>query len=170
MKKIFILSAAALMLAACQSGSAPKNAHMKSAGTPAGESCKVIRGDTAGGGKNIIYRCSNGQAAINAAIADGVLESGIPVSFGGGGVPVANGQGLVTRQAANGVGKSDSEACERARINAARKFQQTAGKLGGRSVTGFHSYFDKQPLQGGQYDCQAGSFHVRVVMRANVVR
>ena len=85
MKKIFILSAAALMLAACQSGSAPKNAHLKSAGTPAGESCKVIRGDTAGGGKNIIYRCSNGQAAINAAIADGALESGIPVSFGGGG-------------------------------------------------------------------------------------
>ena len=164
MKKILILSAAALMLAACQSGSAPKNAHMKSADTPAGESCKVIRGDTAGGGKNIIYRCSNGQAAINAATAAGVLESGIPVSFGGGGVPVANGQGLVTHQAANGVGKSD------ALINAARKFQQAAGKLGGRGVTGFHSYFDKQPLQGGQYDCQAGSFHVRVVMRANVVR
>lgn len=106
---------------------------MKSAGTPAGESHKVILGDTAGGSKNIIYHCSNGQAA-------------------------------------NGVGKSDSEACERALINAARKFQQAAGKLGGRGVTGFHSYFDKQPLQGGQYDCQAGSFHVRVVMRANVVR
>ncbi|HFC6718176.1 TPA: excinuclease [Neisseria meningitidis] len=147
------------MLAVCQSGSAPKNAHTASPGTPAGESCKVIRGDTAGSGKNIIYRCCNGQAAINAAIADGVLESGIPVSFGGGGVPVAN-----------GIGKSDSEAYERALINAARKFQQTAGKLGGRGVTGFHSYFDKQPLQGGQYDCQAGSFHVRVVMRANVVR
>ncbi|KLS66090.1 hypothetical protein M739_01340, partial [Neisseria gonorrhoeae MIA_2011_05-16] len=55
------------MLAACQSGRALKNAHTASAGTPAGESCKVIRGDTAGGGKNIIYRCSNGQAAINAA-------------------------------------------------------------------------------------------------------
>lgn len=169
MKKILILSAAALMLAACQSSRAPKNAHTASSDTPAGESCKVIRGDTAGSGKNIIYRCSNGQAAINAAIAGGVLESGIPVSFGGG-VPVANGRNLVTRQAANGVGKSDSEACERALINAARKFQQTAGKLGGRSVTGFQSYFDKQPLQGGQYDCQAGSFHVRVVMRANVVR
>ncbi|WP_160336965.1 excinuclease [Neisseria meningitidis] len=165
MKKIFILSAAALMLAACQS-----SVHTVSAGTPGGESCKVIRGDTAGSGKNIIYRCSNGQAAINAATAAGVLESGIPVSFGGGGVPVANGRNLVTRQAANGVGKSDSEACERALINAARKFQQTAGKLGGRGVTGFHSYLDKQPLQGGQYDCQAGSFHVRVVMRANVVR
>nr|MDT0526813.1 hypothetical protein [Streptomyces sp. DSM 41633] len=112
---------------------------------------------------------SNGQAAINAATAAGVLESGIPVSFGGG-VPVANGRNLVTRQAANGVGKSDSEACEHALINAARKFQQTAGKLGGRSVTGFHSYFGKQSLQGGQYDCQAGSFHVRAVMRANVVR
>ncbi|HEZ3879942.1 TPA: excinuclease, partial [Neisseria meningitidis] len=98
------------MLAACQSGSAPKNAHTASPGTPAGESCKVIRGDTAGSGKNIIYRCCNGQAAINAAIADGVLESGIPVSFGGGGVPVANGRNLVTRQAANGIGKSDSEA------------------------------------------------------------
>ncbi|HGO7895394.1 TPA: excinuclease, partial [Neisseria meningitidis] len=119
------------MLAVCQSGSAPKNAHTASAGTPAGESCKVIRDDTAGSGKNIIYRCCNGQAAINAAIADGVLESGIPVSFGGGGVPVANGRNLVTRQAANGVGKSDSEACEHALINAARKFQQTAGKLGG---------------------------------------
>ncbi|EPI8121931.1 excinuclease [Neisseria gonorrhoeae] len=157
------------MLAACQSGRALKNAHTASAGTPAGESCKVIRGDTAGGGKNIIYRCSNGQAAINAATAAGVLESRIPVSFGGG-VPVANGRNLVTRQAANGVGKSDSETCEHALINAARKFQQTAGKLGGRSVTGFHSYFGKQSLQGGQYDCQAGSFHVRAVMRANVVR
>lgn len=133
------------MLAACQSGRALKNAHTASAGTPAGESCKVIRGDTAGGGKNIIYRCSNGQAAINAATAAGVLESGIPVSFGGG-VPVANGRNLVTRQAANGVGKSDSEACEHALINAARKFQQTAGKLGGRSVTGFHSYFVWQAI------------------------
>ncbi len=119
--------------------------------------------------QNIIYRCSNGQAAINAAIADGVLESGIPVSFGGGAYRLQT-AGIVTRQAANGVGKSDSEACEHALINAARKFQQTAGKLGGRSVARFHSYFDKQPLQGGQYDCQTGSFHVRVVMRANVVR
>ncbi len=94
MKKILILSAAALMLAACQSSRAPKNAHTASSDTPAGESCKVIRGDTAGSGKNIIYRCSNGQAAINAAIAGGVLESGIPVSFGGGGVPVANTAGI----------------------------------------------------------------------------
>lgn len=170
MKALLASTLAVFLLTACQSRAVETHPNASETASKSNGSCKVIRGDTSGGGKNIIYRCSNAQAVLNAATAQGILKSSIPVSFGSGGTPVTKGQGLVTRQAANGVGKSDSDTCERALINAASKFQDTAAKLGGSRVTGFHSYFDRKPLHGGQYDCQAGTFHARVVMRADVVR
>ena len=92
----------------------------------------------------------------------------MPVSFGGGGrVIQAN---LSTRQAANASNKSDEAACERAFINAAHKFQETAQARGGSRVSNFHSYYNRQVLRGGQYDCEVGTFHARVVMRGDIAR
>ena len=92
----------------------------------------------------------------------------VPVSFGGGGSVVQS--NLITRQAANATGKSDEAACERAFINAAHKFQATAQSRNANRVSNFHSYYNRKILRGGQYDCEVGTFHARVVMRGDIAR
>ena len=76
----------------------------------------------------------------------------------------------ITRQAANATGKSDEAACERAFINAAHKFQATAQSRNANRVSNFHSYYNRKILRGGQYDCEVGTFHARVVMRGDIAR
>ena len=107
-------------------------------------------------------------AVLASEEAKSLLNPSVPVSFGGGGrVIQAN---LSTRQAANASNKSDEAACERAFINAAHKFQETAQARGGSLVSNFHSYYNRQVLRGGQYDCEVGTFHARVVMRGDIAR
>lgn len=129
--------------------------------------CRVTREDTPGGGRNVLLRC-DGRRVLNTDEAKRLLMSDVPVSFGRSGGVIAS--GLTTRQAANAANKSDEAACERAFINAVRKFQETARSRGGNRVSNFHSYFDRQPLSGGQYVCQVGTFHARVVMRGDIAR
>lgn len=130
--------------------------------------CHVVRGDTAARGRNVLYRC-NGHAVLNSAQARAVLDAGIPVSFGSSGHAVR--RNLISRQAGSAAGsKSDETACERAFINAAKRFQDAARKHGANRVSNFHSYFDRKVLRGGTYECEAGSFHARVVMRGDVAR
>lgn len=157
-------------LSACQSTSSSKVDTASSAtSNNAGNRgiCQQVRGDTSSGGRNVLYRC-NGQAVLNSSEAQSVLSGGANVSFSAGGSVIQS--NLITRQAANRVGKSDEDTCVRAFINAAKKFQETTAKHGGSRVTNFHSYYDKQPLSGGQYHCEVGTFHGRVVMRGNVAR
>lgn len=97
-----------------------------------------------------------------------LLNPSVPVSFGGGGSVVQS--NLITRQAANATGKSDEAACERAFINAAHKFQATAQSRNANRVSNFHSYYNRKILHGGQYDCEVGTFHARVVMRGDIAR
>ena len=124
-------------------------------------------GDSSSGGRNVLYRCS-GSAVLNSAEAQSILGSGARVSFANeGSVIKAN---LTTRQAANRVGHSDEQTCVRAFLNAAKKFQETAAKNGGHRVTHLHSYLNKNALSGGQYECEVGTFHGRVLMRANIAR
>ena len=66
--------------------------------------------------------------------------------------------------------KSDKTACERAFINAAHKFQATAQSRNANRVSNFHSYYNRKILHGGQYDCEVGTFHARVVMRGDIAR
>ena len=88
--------------------------------------------------------------------------------------PTASGRviesGLTTRQAANATGRSDEVACQRAFINAAHKFQETAAKRGATRVSNFHSIYDRKPMHGGQYDCEVGTFHARVVFKGDLAR
>lgn len=154
--------AAVFALGACANRAAPDSPQQQASGH-----CRLLQGDTGGAGRKVVYRC-NGQAILNSAEAKAVLDPSVTVSFGGGGAVIKN--DLITRQAANRVGKTDSATCERALLNAAKKFQETALKHGGRRVSDFHSYYDRKTLKGGQFDCEVGSFHGRVVMKGDVAR
>ena len=161
MKSRQIMLAAAIVaafgLAGCQNNRAPDNSGNQGSRTEA-------RRD---GGRKVVYRCS-GRAVMASDEAKRLLNPSVPVSFGGSGrVIQAN---LSTRQAANASNQSDEAACERAFINAAHKFQETAQARGGSRVSNFHSYYNRQVLRGGQYDCEVGTFHARVVMRGDIAR
>lgn len=165
---------ALIALSACQStsngsrSSATDNSSSSGSGKTASSGiCQQARGDTGGGGRNVLYLC-NGNTVLNSAEAQSILSGGAKVSFAGGGSAIRS--NLITRQAANRVGNTDEQTCVRAFINAAKKLQETSAKLGGSRVTNFHSYYDRKPSSGGQYYCEVGTFHGRVVMRGNVVR
>ena len=191
-RKIMLAAAivAAFGLAGCQNNRAPENtdsqaSHAESSRTGSsrnetarsnpnataqttGRVCRLLQDDDPNrGGRKVVYRC-NGRAVLASEEAKSLLNPSVPVSFGGGGrVIQAN---LSTRQAANASNKSDEAACERAFINAAHKFQETAQARGANRVTNFHSYYNRQVLRGGQYDCEVGTFHARVVMRGDIAR
>lgn len=164
---------AALALAACANhssngttASAPSQTSVKPVQHTANETCRMIRDDAPGRGRNVLYRC-DGRAVLNSAEGRAVLAGGAKIEFGGSGA-VLNRKGLISRQAANRVGKSDSETCERAYLNAAKKFQGTAAQYGGNRVIRFHSFYNRKPLHGGQYECEVGTFHGRVVMKGDI--
>ncbi|MDK4573680.1 hypothetical protein [Kingella kingae] len=161
-----LIAVATLALNACQSNGGSKGTDSSSSASSKGV-CQQVRGDTSGGGRNVLYRC-NGNAVLNSAEAQSILSGGARVQFDSADSVIK--AGLITRQSANRVGKSDEETCERAFINAAKKFQDTAAKHGGSRVGNFHSYLDRKPLSGGQYMCEVGTFHGRVVMRGDIAR
>lgn len=129
--------------------------------------CREVRGDTAGRGRNVLLRC-DGRRLMATEEARRLIHPDVSVHFGRSGRVIA--AGLTTRQSANASNRSDEAACERAFINAVRKFQETARSRGGSRVSNFHSYFDRQPMSGGQYMCQVGTWHARVVMRGDIAR
>ena len=133
-----------------------------------GHMCQLLQDDNPNrGGRKVVYRC-NGRAVLASDEAKRLLNPSVPVSFGGSGSVVQS--NLITRQAANATGKSDEAACERAFINAAHKFQATAQSRNAKRVSNFHSYYNRKILHGGQYDCEVGTFHARVVMRGDIAR
>ncbi|WP_107854264.1 hypothetical protein [Neisseria elongata] len=169
---------AAFGLAGCNSNRAPDNSGADSHRTETratggntkttGHVCQLLQDDNPNrGGRKVVYRC-NGRAVLASDEAKRLLNPSVPVSFGGGGSVVQS--NLITRQAANATGKSDEAACERAFINAAHKFQATAQSRNANRVSNFHSYYNRKILHGGQYDCEVGTFHARVVMRGDIAR
>ena len=167
---------AAFGLAGCNSNRAPDNSGADSHRTETratggntkttGHVCQLLQDDNPNrGGRKVVYRC-NGRAVLASDEAKRLLNPSVPVSFGGGGSVVQS--NLITRQAANATGKSDEAACERAFINAAHKFQATAQSRNANRVSNFHSYYNRKILRGGQYDCEVGTFHARVVMRGDI--
>ena len=169
---------AAFGLAGCNSNRTPDNGGTDSHHTETrttggntkttGHMCQLLQDDNPNrGGRKVVYRC-NGRAVLASDEAKRLLNPSVPVSFGGGGSVVQS--NLITRQAANATGKSDEAACERAFINAAHKFQATAQSRNANRVSNFHSYYNRKILHGGQYDCEVGTFHARVVMRGDIAR
>ena len=169
---------AAFGLAGCNSNRAPDNGGTNSHHTETratggntkttGRVRQLLQDDNPNrGGRKVVYRC-NGRAVLASDEAKRLLNPSVPVSFGGSGSVVQS--NLITRQAANATGKSDETACERAFINAAHKFQATAQSRNANRVSNFHSYYNRKILRGGQYDCEVGTFHARVVMRGDIAR
>lgn len=162
--------AAAFALAACGGNNSGNHAAADGDGVKMSETpaCHVIRPDTDGGGRNVILRCS-GRQVMASAEAQKHIDPAVRIHFGKGGGKVIKAD-IETRQAANATGKSDDAACQRAFINAVVKFQKTAQKMGGTGVSHFRSYLDRNTLQNGEYDCQVGTFHARVLMKGSIVR
>ena len=169
---------AAFGLAGCNSNRAPDNGgtdshHTETRATggntkTTGRVGQLLQDDNPNrGGRKVVYRC-NGRAVLASDEAKRLLNPSVPVSFSGSGSVVQS--NLITRQAANATGKSDEAACERAFINAAHKFQATAQSRNANRVSNFHSYYNRKILHGGQYDCEVGTFHARVVMRGDIAR
>ncbi|UOP04655.1 excinuclease [Conchiformibius kuhniae] len=169
-RPLLLAACAALGLGACQSKgsqSAPSGTTASASAERHSGACRQVRGDTASGGRNVLYRC-DGRTVLASADARAILAGGANIQFGGGSSVIKG--GLTTRQAARRLGKSDEAACERAYISAAKKFQETAAKLGGSRVSNFQSYLDKRTLGGGQYECEVGTFHARVLIKGDVAR
>ena len=163
---------AACVLAACGSTSTPSQSEQQTAGhtrsaAASSSTCRMTKSDAPGAGRKVVYRC-DGRAVLASAEAKSVLNGGADIHFGSAGAAVKS--GLITRQAARRFGTSDEAACERAYLNAAKKFQEVARAHGGTKVANFQSYLDKKAISGGQYECEVGTFHGRVVIRADVVR
>jgi len=69
----------------------------------------------------------------------------------------------------NAVGKSDDVSCRRAVLSALIQFHDRAIQLGGNAVinmTGFSNIKDND----GEYECRAGGFVTRVLLRGTVVK
>lgn len=177
LKKLSMVVALTLALTACQTTTPNNTEHQRKhqkentvkqeksqqTGKQTGKQtgiCREISSDKPGDGRNVLYRC-NGQLLLQQPEAKAILNASIPVSFGSGGR-------LTTRQSANAFGKDDEEACKRAFINAIAKFQRIAEKEGKRRISGVNSNLNHKLLTNGQYDCAAGTFHARVLIRATL--
>lgn len=114
-----------------------------------------------GKGQNDGYMCS-ASAALNSAEAQELLNPAIKVSYGSTG-----GKTLVSRQVANAVGKTPEETCQRAFLNAVKRFESTAQKQGAKSIR-LVSYFDKQTKGGSEYECHIGTWNSRVVLKGSL--
>ena len=154
-KSHFVLPAlivAAFAVSGCKNSQSPEDgarsdSHSsqsdKASKQTSGRYCRLLKDDDPGRkGRKVVYRC-DGRAVMASEEAKQLLEPGIPVSFAGGG---------------------------RAFINAAHKFQETAAKRGATRVSNFHSIYDRKPMHGGQYDCEVGTFHARVVFKGDLAR
>lgn len=162
LRTILPLSAIVLLAACGGNNTAGDNAALDN-----GAHCRVIQPDDAKGGRNVILRCS-GRAVMASAEMQKYIDPSVRINFGKGGKVIK--ADIETRQAANATGRSDAVACQRAFINAVVKFQKTAKKMGGTGVSHFRSYLDRNTLSDGEYDCQVGTFHARVLMKGSVVR
>lgn len=169
MKKLnaLLLSSCVLALTACanQGSNAPKSENSPQAATKAasganacrsiGEGRKVRESD-----KNDGYMCK-ASVALNSAEAKEVLSPNIRVSYGS-----TSGQTNVSRQIANAVGKTPDETCQRAFLNAVKRFQSTATRYKKNSVR-LVSYFDKKTIGGSEYECHIGTWNSRVVLKGS---
>lgn len=76
-----------------------------------------------------------------------------------------------SRQATNGVGKSDANACVWAALGALKKMKADAIARGGRAVEGIVSFVDGADFSStSEFKCISGFTNSRVYFRGTVVR
>lgn len=154
-----LISTITLMLAICLAGCAGKQI------STSGQYCQAQKEDGSGAGRKVVLLC-DGSRVLASTEAQALLDPSITISFTPNGKVIKGDD--ITRQSANRVGKSDEDTCLRAFINAAHKFQVNAQKLGGSKVSNFYSYYERKALKNGQFECEVGTFHGRVVMKGDI--
>ncbi|MGF6147917.1 Uncharacterised protein [Kingella potus] len=170
--RVLLLSAAvALSACASQGGSSgassasderetARSAPAERRAAPAdGTICRSI-GSVAGKGKNDAYMCK-ASAVLNSAEAREVLDPSIRVSYGS-----TSGKTDVSRQSANATGKSVDATCQRAFLNAAKRFQSSATRYRKNAVR-LVSFYDRKTKGGNEYECHVGTFHSYVVLKGS---
>lgn len=100
------------------------------------------------------------------------LDPGVKLYFGAPKPAVSKSLGtFTTNQKANGFGKEDKVACERAFISAMLQLQKRARAQGGNAVVGITSYYKKiVTTSGTKYMCGAGAMVVGVAFRGEMAK
>ncbi len=100
------------------------------------------------------------------------LDPGVKLYFGHQKPSVSKSLGtFTTNKKANGFGKEDKVACERAFISAMIALQERARKQGGNAVVGIASYYKKiVKVSDKEYMCGAGALMAGVAFRGEVVK
>ncbi len=100
------------------------------------------------------------------------LDPGVKLYFGHSKPAVSKSLGtFTTNKKANGFGKEDKVACERAFISAMIALQERARKQGGNAVVGIASYYKKiVTVSDKEYMCGAGALMAGVAFRGEVVK
>ena len=101
------------------------------------------------------------SAVLNSAEAREVLDPSIRVSYGSTGSSTN-----VSRQSANATGKSTDETCQRAFLNAVKRFQSTAQRRNKHAIR-LVSFYDRRVKGGNEYECHVGTFHSYVVLKGS---
>ena len=80
-------------------------------------------------------------------------------------------QQLSSNKKANGVGKSDQAACNRAFLSALLSFQDRAKKEGGNKVVNITSYYYKNVfVSDKEFECGVGSIMSGVTLRGYIAK
>jgi hypothetical protein len=113
------------------------------------------------------------ESALAAPDAKAMLNKGIQFYFGDMAHPeAASSFGVFTSsKKANGFGKADVPACERAFLSAMLSFQDRALREGGDAVVKLTSYYRHNSVNSStEYECGTGATMVGVAFQGEVVK
>ena len=96
----------------------------------------------------------------------------VQLFFGDQHPSIATNYGTFTsNKKSNGVGKSDTLACQRAFLSAVLTFQQRARNEGGNAVVNLRSFYKSKPVSSAtEFECGSGAVMSGVALRGDVVR
>lgn len=158
LKTVLLSVVAATALSAC---SAAAKYNKEGAEAIDSGSCRAV-GQKDTKGNNVKFLCS-ASAALNSAVAKEALDSSFRVSYGS----LGGGKAYTSGQNANAAGKSAEDTCQRAFINAVKRFESTATRVGGKNIR-LVSYYDKKERGGNEFECHIGTWHSRVWLRGTI--
>lgn len=110
-------------------------------------------------------------AALAEPDAKAKLDPNIKFYFGSKSAGRKITQQLSSNKKANGVGKSDQAACNRAFLSALLSFQDRAKKEGGNKVVNITSYYYKHDFSSEtEFECGTGNIMSGVTLRGYIAK
>lgn len=159
---VFSLGACAANQAPAEQQTASSSSARSGAKAASGTICRAQGQMENRKGKDEVYLCS-ASAVLASDEARSVLDPQYRVSYGS----IGSSRVYTSRQTANAVGKTADETCQRAFLNAVKRFESTASRLNSKNIR-LSSYYDKKTLTGRDFECHVGTFHSKVVLRGSV--